>query len=61
MTLSVFISLFLCFRDTMLVVGTVLLTLKNWALRSDRPFTAGHVEDELSIVISTKWLIWNLL
>jgi hypothetical protein len=40
----------------MLVAGVILLTVRNWASCSDRPFIAGHVEDELSLVISTKML-----
>jgi hypothetical protein len=38
----------------MLVTGAVLLTVRNWASWSDRPFIMGHVEDELSLVISIK-------
>jgi hypothetical protein len=39
----------------MLVAGALLLTVRNWASWSDRPFIImGHVEDGLSIVIYTK-------
>jgi len=38
----------------MLVAGTMLLTVRNWASWSDRPFIMGHAEDELGFVISTK-------
>jgi hypothetical protein len=40
----------------MLVAGAILLTARNWASWSDRPFIMGHVEDELSLVIPTKIL-----
>jgi hypothetical protein len=36
----------------MLVAGTILLTVRNWASCSDKPFIMGDVEDELSLVIS---------
>jgi hypothetical protein len=41
----------------MLVAGTVLLTVRNWASWSDRSFIMGHVEDELSLVISLNILL----
>jgi hypothetical protein len=41
----------------MLFVGTMLLTVRNWASWSDRPFIMGHVKDELGLVISTKILL----
>jgi len=43
----------------MLVAGTILLTVRNWASPSwsDRPFIMGRVEDEFSLVISTKILL----
>jgi hypothetical protein len=40
----------------MLVAGTLLFTVKSWASWSDRPFIMGHVEDQLSLVISIKML-----
>jgi hypothetical protein len=40
----------------MLLAGTVLVTVRNWASWSDRPFVMGHIEDELTIVIPTKML-----
>jgi hypothetical protein len=40
----------------MLVAGTMLLTVKKWVSWSDRPFIVGHVEDELSFIVSTKIL-----
>jgi len=45
----------------MLVAGAILLTVRNWASWSDRPFIMGHVEDELSLVISTKILLIAVL
>jgi hypothetical protein len=45
----------------MLVTGTTLLFVRNWAAWSDRPFVMGHVEDELSRVISTKILSITVL
>jgi hypothetical protein len=39
----------------MLVAGTVLLTVRNWLLWSDRSFIIGHVEDEFSLTLSTKY------
>jgi hypothetical protein len=39
----------------MLVAGAILLTVRNWTSWSDRPFIMEHVEDELSLVISTKY------
>jgi hypothetical protein len=56
MTLSLFISPVIYFKGTMLVTGTMLLTVMNWASWSDRPFIIGHAEDKLSLVISTKIL-----
>jgi hypothetical protein len=41
----------------MLVAGTLLLTLRNWALWSDRPFIMGHVKDYPNLLISTKILL----
>jgi hypothetical protein len=38
----------------MLVAGAILLIVRNWTSWSDRPFIMGHVEDELSVVLSTK-------
>jgi hypothetical protein len=49
MILSLLISL-VRFKYTTLVTGA---TVRNWASWSDRPFVMGHVEDELSLVIST--------
>jgi hypothetical protein len=46
MLLTLFISLVLCFRGTVLVAGTMLLTVRNWE--------SWSVEDELSLVISMK-------
>jgi hypothetical protein len=40
----------------MLVAGAMLLTVRNWSSCSDKPFIMGHVEDELSLVISTEIL-----
>jgi hypothetical protein len=40
----------------MLVAGAILFSVRNWASWSDRPFIMGHVEDGLSLVISTKVL-----
>jgi hypothetical protein len=60
-SLSLFISLVLCFKGTMLVAGTMLLTVRTWASWSDRPFMVGHVEDELSLVISIKILLIAVL
>jgi hypothetical protein len=56
MILSLFISVVLCFKCTMLAAGTMLLTVRNWASWSDRPFIMGHVEGELSFVILTRTL-----
>jgi hypothetical protein len=39
----------------MLVAG-IILTVRNQASLSDRPFIMGNVEDELRFVISTKVL-----
>jgi hypothetical protein len=41
----------------MLVAGAILLTVRNGASWSDRPFITGHVQDDLSLVISTKILL----
>jgi hypothetical protein len=41
----------------MFVAGTLLLTVRNWALWFNRSFIMGHVEYELSLVISTEILI----
>jgi hypothetical protein len=40
----------------MLVAGAILLTVRNWASWSDKPFIMGHTEDVLSLVISIKIL-----
>jgi hypothetical protein len=40
----------------MLVAGTILLTVRNWASWSDWLFIMGHVEDDLRLVTSTKVL-----
>jgi hypothetical protein len=56
MILSLFNSMVLCFKGTILVAGTTLLTVRTWASWSERPFIMGHVEDELSRVISAKIL-----
>jgi len=61
MILSLFISLVLCFKGTTLVAGAILLTIRNCASWSDRSFIMGHVEDELSLVISTKILLIAVL
>jgi hypothetical protein len=53
-----FISLLLCLKGTLLVAGAILLTVWNWTSWSDRPFIVGHVEDELSLVISIK-ILWT--
>jgi hypothetical protein len=50
-----FISLVLCFKGIMLVAGAI-LTVRDWASWSDRPFIMGHVEDGLRLVISTEIL-----
>jgi len=39
----------------MLVAGAI-LTVRDWASWSDRPFIMGHVEDGLRLVISTEIL-----
>jgi hypothetical protein len=39
----------------MLVAGVILLTVRNWASWSDRPFIMGHLQ-EVSLVISIKIL-----
>jgi hypothetical protein len=57
MILSLFISLVLCLKCTLFIAGAVLLTVRNWSSQYDRPFHMGHVEDELSLVISTKIII----
>jgi hypothetical protein len=57
MILSLFISLVLCFKGSILVAGTILITVRNWASWSDRPFIVGHVEAELSLIISTEMLL----
>jgi hypothetical protein len=40
----------------MLVAGAILLTVRNCASQSDRPFIMGHVENELSLVMYTEIL-----
>jgi hypothetical protein len=40
----------------MLVGAAILLTVRNRASFSDRPFTMGHIEDKIRIVIFTKIL-----
>jgi hypothetical protein len=40
----------------MLAAGTMLLTVRNLASWSDRPFIMEYVEDERSLVIFTKTL-----
>jgi hypothetical protein len=45
----------------MLVAITMILTVENWASWSDRSFIMGHVEDELSLIISTKILLTAVL
>jgi hypothetical protein len=42
----------------MLIAGAILLTVRNGASWSDRPFIMGHVEDELNLVISTKIVVF---
>jgi len=54
MILSLFISLVMCFKVTMLVCAAVLLSVRNWESWSNRPSIMAHVEHELSLVISTK-------
>jgi hypothetical protein len=44
-----------------LVAGAILLTVRNWASWSDKSFIMGHVEDEFSLVISTKILLIAVL
>jgi hypothetical protein len=61
MIFSLFISLVLCFKGNKLVAGAILLTVRNWASWSDRPFIVVYVEDELSFVISTKILLIAVL
>jgi hypothetical protein len=41
----------------MLVAGAILLPVRNWESWSDRSFIMGHVEYELSLIISTKILL----
>jgi hypothetical protein len=41
----------------MLVAGAILLTVRNWASWSDRPFIMGHGEEEPSPLISTEILL----
>jgi hypothetical protein len=41
----------------MLVALTMLLTVRNWASWSDRPFIMGHVEDKLSLVNKKKIIV----
>jgi hypothetical protein len=41
----------------MLVAGAMLLAVRNWESWSDRPFIMGHLEGELSLVISTEVLL----
>jgi hypothetical protein len=57
MIISLFISVVLCFKGNILVAGAILLTVRNCASWSDRPFIRGRVEDELSLVISTNILL----
>jgi hypothetical protein len=38
----------------MLIAGTVLLNVRNWASWPDRTFIMGHAEDKLCLVTSTK-------
>jgi hypothetical protein len=48
-------------KSTVLVAGTMLLIVRNWASWSDRPFNMGHVKDELKLVISIKILLIAVL
>jgi hypothetical protein len=45
----------------MLVAGAILLIVRNWASWSDKSFIMGHVEGELSLVISTEILLTVVL
>jgi hypothetical protein len=45
----------------MLAAGPILLSVRNWASWSDRTFIMGRVEDELSLVVSTKILLIAVL
>jgi hypothetical protein len=61
MILSLFISLVLCFKGTVLIAGAILLTVRKWASWSDRPSIMGHAEDELSLVMPTEILSIEVL
>jgi hypothetical protein len=56
MVVSLFIILILCFEGIVLVNRAILLIARDCASWSDRPFTIGDVEDELSLLYSTKIL-----
>jgi hypothetical protein len=57
-------SLIIYFSSSLLqiyYVSCMLLTVRNWISWSVRPFMVGHVEDELSLVISTEILLTAVL
>jgi hypothetical protein len=56
MTVSLFILLVLCIKNTISVAATMLLTAINLAAWSDRLCIMGDVEDELNFILSTKTL-----
>jgi len=51
----IIISLVLCFKGIMLVAGTILTTVRNWASWSDRSCIMGDAEDEFSLVYLQKY------
>jgi hypothetical protein len=56
MIVSLLIFLVLCFEGIVLAATVILLTVRDCASWSDRPFTIRDVEDELNLVLSTKTL-----
>jgi hypothetical protein len=56
MVVSLFIFLDLCFEGIVLVATTISFIVRDCASWSNRLFSTGDVEDELSLILSTKKL-----
>jgi len=61
MTVSLLINRVLCLNGNVFIVAYIFLILRIWAPWSDRPFILGDIEDQFSLLLSTKILSMAVL
>ena len=61
MSVSLFIILVLCFKETFFVAAYILLMVSNWASWLDRLFIRGNVMVDPTLLLSTNILSMAVL